>query len=115
MTFQRYLIEVGIRSGSDFLYSIDYLYSNIKYFKQCHKDNISPYKALTLLDIPDWWNGFIYEISEDFIHCTLRRGYHLDKELDFPITNLTEDQKLKIDMGQCLKYDIVNDKIDFSL
>lgn len=46
--FYQYLINVGIRSA-EYGYSDDVLYSNIEYFKECYKRNLSAYKALLFL------------------------------------------------------------------
>ena len=48
VTFEEYLISVGTRS-SEFTY-VDYiLFQNVKYFKKCWKQQLSPYKALLCL------------------------------------------------------------------
>ena len=49
MTFEQYLIEIGIRS-SEFTFNNDELLHNTKYFKKCWKSNLSPYKALLFLN-----------------------------------------------------------------
>ena len=49
MTFEQYLIEIGIRS-SEFTFKNDELFQNTKHFKKCWKDGISPYKALLFLN-----------------------------------------------------------------
>lgn len=46
--FHEYLINVGIRS-LEYGYSDEILFSNIEYFKNCYKRNLSAYKALLLL------------------------------------------------------------------
>lgn len=46
--FNQYLINVGIRSA-EYGYSDDVLFSNIEYFKDCYKRNLSAYKALLFL------------------------------------------------------------------
>ena len=49
MTFEQYLIAVGIRS-KEFSFKNDELFQNTKYFKKCWKSNLSPYKALLFLN-----------------------------------------------------------------
>ena len=49
MTFEQYLIAVGIRS-EEFTFKNDELFQNTKHFKKCWKDGISPYKALLFLN-----------------------------------------------------------------
>lgn len=46
--FNQYLINVGIRSA-EYGYSDEVLFSNIEYFKDCYKRNLSAYKALLFL------------------------------------------------------------------
>lgn len=46
--FGKYLINVGIRS-SEFNYSEEEIFDNIKYFQDCFEDNLSEYKALFFL------------------------------------------------------------------
>lgn len=46
--FERYLINVGIRSA-EYNYTDDELFSNIEYFKKCYKEHLSAYKALLFL------------------------------------------------------------------
>lgn len=46
--FGKYLINVGIRS-SEFNYSEEEIFHNIKYFQDCFEDNLSEYKALLFL------------------------------------------------------------------
>ena len=48
MSFEKYLIEVGIRS-IEFTYSQKKLNENIEYFRFCKKKGLSPYKALLFL------------------------------------------------------------------
>ena len=48
-TFEQYLIEIGIRYY-DWEYSRAILSENIKYFKKCWKDGLSPYKAILFLN-----------------------------------------------------------------
>ena len=50
MTFEQYLIMVGIRSV-EFEIPDNILFEHIEYFRKCHSDGISAYKALTLLTI----------------------------------------------------------------
>ena len=50
MSLEEYLIDVGIRA-SDYGHVIDeeerkLLKDNVDYFKKCHKDGLSAYKAL---------------------------------------------------------------------
>jgi len=47
-SFEFYLLRVGEKS-KDYAYPIETLYRNIEYFRECHKDNFSPYKALEFL------------------------------------------------------------------
>jgi len=47
-SFNKYLIEVGIRSA-EYTYSDNELFENIEYFKRCHANNMSAYKALLFL------------------------------------------------------------------
>jgi hypothetical protein len=49
VTFEQYLINVGIRS-SEFTYEDEILFQNVKYFKKCWKQQLSPYKALLFLN-----------------------------------------------------------------
>lgn len=46
--FQKYLINVGIRSA-EFTYNDQVLFDNIEYFKKCFDKHMSAYKALTFL------------------------------------------------------------------
>lgn len=48
-TFEKYLIEVGVRFKADYSYNEDDVYNNIEYFRDCYKKGISPYTALLLL------------------------------------------------------------------
>jgi hypothetical protein len=48
ITFEQYLIAVGIRS-EEFTFKNDELFHNTKHFKKCWKDGLSPYKALLFL------------------------------------------------------------------
>lgn len=48
--FEKYLINVGIRS-SEFMYDDDTLFKNIIYFKKCFEQGLSAYKALLFLDL----------------------------------------------------------------
>ena len=45
VTFQQYLIMVGIRSH-EYTHSDDVIFANIDYFKRCHSEHLSAYKAL---------------------------------------------------------------------
>ena len=49
ITFEQYLIEVGIRSD-EFTFKNDEFFHNIKHFKKCWKDGLSPYKSLLFLN-----------------------------------------------------------------
>lgn len=49
MTYEMYLIMVGIRN-SDFEYPDEALFKDIDYFKRCHKNGMSAYKALLFLN-----------------------------------------------------------------
>ena len=46
--FERYLISLGERS-TDYAYTLDTLYENLNYFKECWNNNLSTYKALEWL------------------------------------------------------------------
>lgn len=47
--FNKYLIMVGVRSH-EFTYEVeDVLFNHIEYFRKCHEDCLSPYKALVFL------------------------------------------------------------------
>lgn len=53
MTFEEYLIDVGVRA-SDNGHDITneervYLRTKVEYFRKCHKDGLSAYKALLFL------------------------------------------------------------------
>lgn len=48
MTFEQFLIDVGVRS-SEYSYSREELCENISYFKKCYNQNLSAYKALLFL------------------------------------------------------------------
>ena len=45
ISFHQYLIMVGIRS-IEYTYSDDVIFSNIEYFRKCHSQHLSAYKAL---------------------------------------------------------------------
>lgn len=49
LTFEQYLIEVGIRS-KEFTFKNDELFHNTKHFKECWRDGLSPYLALFFLN-----------------------------------------------------------------
>lgn len=49
MTFEQYLLEVGIRK-QEFDYAPETLLTNVAYFKRCYKQELSPYKALLYLE-----------------------------------------------------------------
>jgi hypothetical protein len=57
-TFEEYLIMVKQRNKEnfsdghiiEFKYPEDVLEENIDFFKRCHKNGLSPYKALTFLE-----------------------------------------------------------------
>lgn len=48
MTEEQYLITVGIRS-LEYTYTDEELFSNLEYFKKCHRRGLSAYKALLFL------------------------------------------------------------------
>jgi len=48
LTFEDYLIMVGIRSA-DYTYTDEQIFGNTEYFKKCYTDNLSAYKALLFL------------------------------------------------------------------
>jgi hypothetical protein len=48
MTEEQYLITVGIRS-LEYTYTDKELFSNLDYFKKCHRRGLSAYKALLFL------------------------------------------------------------------
>lgn len=45
MPFERYLIWLGERSV-DYSYTVDVIFENIDYFKNCWENHLSTYKAL---------------------------------------------------------------------
>ena len=47
-SFEFYLLRVGEKS-KDYSYPVETLYRNIEYFRECHRDNLSPYKSLEML------------------------------------------------------------------
>lgn len=47
--FEKYLIMVGIRS-LEYTYTDDQLFENIEYFRQCHREGLSAYKALLFMN-----------------------------------------------------------------
>lgn len=49
MSFEQYLIMVGIRS-EEYSYPDNELFDNIEYFKKCHYIGLSAYKALLYLN-----------------------------------------------------------------
>ena len=49
ITFKQYLIEIGMRFDHWNYESTDLL-ENVKYFKKCWKQQLSPYKALLFLN-----------------------------------------------------------------
>ena len=49
ITFKQYLIEIGMRFD-DWDYEGTDLLENVKYFKKCWKQQLSPYKALLFLN-----------------------------------------------------------------
>lgn len=59
------------------------------------------------------WYGFIEKIHNDYIYCTLRKEYHLDKELWYPIEKLTEIQKNMLCIGLCMRLNLENEIIEF--
>lgn len=54
INFQKYLINVGIRSH-EFSHFDDVIFSNIDYFRKCYLSQLSAYKALLFLQ--DYLNG----------------------------------------------------------
>ena len=49
LLFQKYLINVGIRS-QEYTYPDEILNYNVEYFRKCFDNNLSAYKALLFLD-----------------------------------------------------------------
>lgn len=49
MTFEQYLIMIGIRS-EEYGYLDHELFDNIEYFKKCYYEGLSAYKALLYLN-----------------------------------------------------------------
>jgi len=46
--FHKYLIMIGIRS-LEYGYSDEQLFQHVNYFRKCHKQHLSAYKALLFL------------------------------------------------------------------
>ena len=66
-------------------------------------------------DTSDFWFGFINYIDEDEIICILRKDYNCDKELTMGRGLLTEQQNEMVCMGLVIRFDIMNNKIEFML
>ena len=48
-SFQNYLLMIGIRS-TEYTYTDKQLFENKKFFNECYKHDIGPYKALMFLE-----------------------------------------------------------------
>lgn len=61
----------------------------------------------------DVWFGWIEGFDDAKIICILRKDYHLDRIINYPKSQLTEQQRDMVCLGLCVSFNLDTQEIKF--